>query len=138
MGLEFRRVLFRSDLIDIKRYISEDVGMPTLTDILQELSKPGRDPRKNIKVLEFAQGVNSIDDLHSGMELPGIITNITNFGAFVDIGIKQNGLIHISNMTDKFISSPNEVVKLHQHVKVLVIEVDVKKQRIQLKLIAAN
>lgn len=126
------------DSIDIKKYVDSSVGLPTLNDIMQELAKPGRDPRSSVKVLEFAEGVNTIDDLIQGMELPGIITNITNFGAFVDIGIKQNGLIHISNMTDKFISNPAEVVKLHQHVKVQVIEVDTKRDRIQLKLLSVN
>ncbi len=126
------------DSIDIKKYVDDSVGLPTLTDIMQELAKPGRDPRSTLKVLEFAEGIKNIDDLSSGMELPGIITNITNFGAFVDIGIKQNGLIHISNMTDKFISSPSEVVKLHQHVLVQVLDVDTKKERIQLKLISVK
>jgi uncharacterized protein len=121
--------------IDIKRFVSDDVGLPTLNDIIQELAKPGRDPRTGIKVLEFSNEIFSIEDVKSGMELPGIITNITNFGAFVDIGIKRNGLIHISNMCDRFISNPSEVVKLHQHVKVKVLEVDLKRQRIQLKLL---
>ncbi|MBR7157026.1 MAG: S1 RNA-binding domain-containing protein, partial [Bacteroidales bacterium] len=92
-------------------------------------------PRIGIKVLEFSNDIYTIEDVKTGMELPGIITNITNFGAFVDIGIKQNGLIHISNMSDRFITSPSEVVKLHQHVKVKVLEVDLKRQRIQLKLL---
>ena len=109
--------------------------MLTLSDIAQELAKPGRDPRASVKVLEFANDINSIEDVKEGMEVPGIITNITNFGAFVDFGIKENGLIHISQMCDKFISSPNEVVKLHQHVKVRVIGVDLRRGRIQLKLI---
>ncbi len=121
--------------IEIKKWLSDEVGLPTLTDIMQELAKPGRDPRANVKVLEFANDVHTIDDLSVGMELPGIITNITNFGAFVDFGIKQNGLIHVSNMADRFISNPNDVVKLHQHVMVRVLEVDTKRDRIQLKLI---
>ncbi len=121
--------------IDINRYLSQTVGLPTLKDIVSELSKPGRDPRSVAKVLEFAQDIHSIEDLKEGMELPGIVTNITNFGAFVDIGIKQNGLIHISNMADKFVSNPNDVLKLHQHVKVRVLEVDLKRGRIQLKLL---
>ncbi|MEG0518679.1 MAG: Tex family protein [Bacteroidales bacterium] len=121
--------------VKIEKYVNDEVGLPTLNDIMQELAKPGRDPRANIKVLEFASDIHVIEDLKEGMELPGIVTNITNFGAFVDIGIKQNGLIHISNMADKFISNPNEVLKLHQHVQVKVLEVDMKRQRIQLKLL---
>lgn len=120
--------------IDIHRYVSDNVGLPTLKDIIDELLKPGRDPRSIIKVLEFSNMVHSIEDLVVGMELPGIVTNITNFGAFVDFGIKQNGLIHISNMSDKFISNPAEILKLHQHVTVKVLDVDTKKGRIQLKL----
>lgn len=118
--------------IRIEDYISDDVGLPTLKDIFEELSKPGRDPRSIAKVMEFSQEIHSIDDLVSGMILPGIVTNITNFGAFVDIGIKQDGLVHISQMSDKFISSPQEVVKLHQQVKVKVLDVDLKRLRIQL------
>jgi len=120
--------------IDIKRYVSQEVGLPTLSDIMDELSKPGRDPRRVAKVLEFSPDVLSIEDLKEGMVLPGIVTNITNFGAFVDIGIKQDGLIHISQMADKFISNPSEVVKLQQHVMVKVLEVDLKRGRIQLTL----
>lgn len=120
--------------IDIKRYISEEVGEPTLKDIMEELSKPGRDPRKFAKVMEFSSEVFSIDDLKIGMVLPGIITNITNFGAFVDIGIKQDGLIHISQLADKFVSNPSDVVKLHQHLLVKVLDVDFKRGRIQLTL----
>ena len=123
------------DKIRKENYISDSVGLPTLNDIVKELIKPGRDPRSVIKVLEFSNLVKSIEDLTVGMELPGIVTNITNFGAFVDFGIKQNGLIHISNMSDKFISNPNEILKLHQHVSVKVLDVDIKKGRIQLKLI---
>lgn len=127
----------KEKIVSIKadQYVNEEVGLPTINDILQELAKPGRDPRANIKVLEFASDIHVIEDLKEGMELPGIVTNITNFGAFVDIGIKQNGLIHISNMSDKFISNPNEVLKLHQHVQIKVLEVDLKRQRIQLKLL---
>ena len=121
--------------IDLKQFVTEEVGLPTLTDIVQELAKPGRDPRSGIKVLEFSNDIHTIEDVKVGMELPGIVTNITNFGAFVDFGIKQNGLIHVSNMADRFISNPAEVVKLHQHVKVRVLEVDLKRQRIQLKLL---
>ena len=120
--------------IDIKRYVSDDVGLPTLNDIMEELEKPGRDPRSVAKVMEFAADVHTIDDLKPGMVLPGIVTNITNFGAFVDIGIKQDGLIHISQIADKYVSSPSEVVKLHQHLKVKILEIDHKRGRIQLTL----
>ncbi|PKO98260.1 MAG: RNA-binding transcriptional accessory protein [Bacteroidetes bacterium HGW-Bacteroidetes-8] len=120
--------------IDIKRYVSEEVGLPTLNDIMDELAKPGRDPRRVAKVMEFASDVHSIEDLKVGMVLPGIVTNITNFGAFVDIGIKQDGLIHISQMADKFISSPSDVVKLQQHLMVKIQDVDLKRGRIQLTL----
>ncbi|GAB1415221.1 Tex family protein [Paludibacter sp.] len=121
--------------IELKDYVTSNIGLPTLTDIISELEKPGRDPRSVVKVFEFDRNVKKIDDLASGMELPGIVTNITNFGAFVDIGIKENGLIHISQMSDRFISNPAEVVSLHQHVKVKVIEVDIDRKRVQLKLL---
>lgn len=123
------------DSLNLERYVTDEVGLPTLNDIVQELVKPGRDPRSAAKVLEFAEDIHSIEDLKEGMELPGIVTNITNFGAFVDIGIKQNGLVHISNMADKYVSNPNEILKLHQHVKVKVLDVDLKRGRIQLKLL---
>ena len=122
-------------MVDVKKYISEDVGLPTLNDIMAELAKPGRDPRASIKILEFSDEIKSIEDVKVGMELPGIITNITNFGAFVDFGIKQNGLIHVSKLSNKFITNPADVVKIHQHVKVKVIEVDKRRQRIALELI---
>ena len=121
--------------IDLEKYVSSEVGLPTLNDIIKEIVKPGRDPRSTVKVLEFAEDIHAIEDLKSGMELPGIVTNITNFGAFVDIGIKQNGLIHVSNMGNKYVSNPNEVLKLHQHVKVSVLDIDLKRGRIQLKLL---
>lgn len=121
--------------IDLEKYVSSEVGLPTLSDIANELAKPGRDPRSSVKVLEFAADIHTIEDLKQDMELPGIVTNITNFGAFVDIGIKQNGLIHISNMSSKFVDNPNEILKLHQHVRVKVLEVDLKRGRIQLKLL---
>ena len=121
--------------IDKQKYITDKVGLPTINDILQELEKPGLDPRESVKVFEFDASVKTINDLRTGMELPGIVTNITNFGAFVDIGIKENGLIHISQMGDKYISNPAEVVSLHQHVKVQVLEADIQRKRVQLKLI---
>jgi protein Tex len=120
--------------IDINRYVTSKIGLPTLKDILSELAKPGRDPREGIKVFEFAEGIFSINDLHVGMVLPGIVTNITNFGAFVDVGVKQDGLVHISQLADKFVSNPNDVVKLHQHVTVKVVEVDAARKRIQLTM----
>ncbi len=120
--------------ISLQKYTTEKVGLPTLTDIMNELAKPGRDPRTKIKVFDFAEGIHKIEDVHPGMTLPGIVTNITNFGAFVDIGVKQDGLVHISQMADRFISDPNEIVSLHQHVKVKVLEVDVARKRIQLTM----
>jgi uncharacterized protein len=104
--------------------------LPTLNDILKELAKPGLDPRSGIKVFEFADGIFSVKDLQVGMVLPGIVTNITRFGAFVDVGVKQDGLVHISELTNKYVSDPAEVVKLHQHVKVKVLEVDIARKRI--------
>ena len=120
--------------IDINRYITDMVGLPTLKDIMQELEKPGRDPRKAIKVFEFDRNVRTIDDLREGMELPGIVGNITNFGAFVDIGIKENGLVHLSQMADRFISDPSAVVSLHQQVRVQVMSIDRDRKRIQLTM----
>ena len=120
--------------IELKNYLSDKVGMPTLTDIMSELEKPGRDPRQAIKVFEFSPDVRKIEDLHEGMVLPGIVTNITNFGAFVDIGIKEGGLVHISQLADRYVSDPNQVVSLHQHVKVKVLEIDLQRKRIQLSM----
>lgn len=120
--------------VSLQNYVDKNVGMPTLTDIMNELKKPGRDPRSGIKVFEFADGIHKLDDVKPGMSLPGIVTNITNFGAFVDIGVKQDGLVHISQLADRFISDPNEVVHLHQHVKVKVLEVDIARKRIQLTM----
>jgi uncharacterized protein len=120
--------------VDWQKYVTEKTGLPTLNDIKAELLKPGRDPRKAIKVFEFAEGIYSINDLKEGMVLPGIVNNITNFGAFVDLGIKESGLIHISEMADQFISDPNTVVKLQQHLMVRVKEVDISRKRIQLSL----
>ena len=121
--------------IVLERYLNEKVGMPTLRDILQELEKPGRDPRGKAKVFEFDPNVRTMDDLRVGMELPGIVGNITNFGAFVNIGIKENGLIHLSQMSDRYITDPNEVVSIHQHVRVQVVSIDTERKRIGLKLI---
>ena len=121
-------------LINLNDFVTEKTGIPTLTDIMEELAKPGRDPREKFGFFEFAKGIHTINDLEMGMELPGIITNITAFGAFVDIGIKQNGLIHKSNMADKYVSDPAEHVKLNQKVKVKVVEVDKIRGRIQLSM----
>lgn len=120
--------------INPERYLSPTVGMPTLKDILQELDKPGRDPRGPIKIFEFDKNVRTINELREGMELPGIVGNITNFGAFVDIGIKENGLVHLSQLADRFISDPNEVVSIHQHIRVKVLSIDMDRKRIQLTM----
>ena len=121
--------------VDIKKYVSDKVGLPTLTDIMTELEKPGRDPRQSIKVFEFDKNVKTIDDLKIGMTLPGIVTNITNFGCFVDIGIKENGLIHVSQLSRDFISDPTKIVNIHQHVDVKVIDIDRERKRISLSMI---
>ena len=120
--------------IDLRRYVSTEVGLPTLNDILQELEKPGRDPREQLEEFEFDTSVHTIDDLKEGMELSGIVTNITNFGVFVDIGIHQDGLIHISQLSNKFVSDPNAIVHLHQRVRVKVKQVDFKRNRIGLSM----
>ena len=120
--------------IDIKKYVTDTVGLPTLNDIMKELDKPGRDPRQQIQVFEFDKDVKTLDDLREGMELPGIVTNITNFGCFVDIGIKENGLVHISQLADKFVSDPTTVVSIHQHVRVKVLGIDHERKRVQLTM----
>ena len=120
--------------IPLQQFVTSEVGLPTLHDILKELEKPGLDPREQLEEFRFDERVHTVEDLIVGMELPGIVTNITNFGAFVDIGVHQDGLVHISQMADKFIKDPNEVVKLHQHVRVRVIEVDLRRKRIALSM----
>ena len=120
--------------VDIKKYVTDTVGMTTLTDIMAELEKPGRDPREQIEEFEFDKNVTSVDDLVAGMVLPGIVTNITNFGAFVDVGVHQDGLVHVSQLADRYVADPTQVVKLHQHVKVRVVEVDRKRNRISLSM----
>lgn len=120
--------------IQIEKYVTDTVGLPTLTDIMQELDKPGRDPRQQIEVFQFDPNVHTIDDLKEGMELPGIVINITNFGCFVDIGIKENGLVHVSQLADKFVSDPTTVVSIHQHVRVKVLSIDHERKRIQLTM----
>lgn len=124
--------------IDLKKYVTNTVGLPTLTDILQELDKPGRDPRQKIQVFEFDKNVRTLDDLQEGMELPGIVTNITNFGCFVDIGIKENGLVHVSQLADRFVSNPADVVRIHQYVRVKVMSIDHERKRIQLTMKGLN
>ena len=120
--------------IDIRKYVTDTIGIPTLTDIMNELEKPGRDPREQIEEFEFDSSVQTVEDLREGMELPGIVTNITNFGAFVDIGVHQDGLVHVSQLADRYVSDPTQVVRLHQHVRVRVIGVDLRRQRISLSM----
>lgn len=120
--------------LDLKKYTSQSVGMPTLQDIMKELDKPGRDPRNKIEEFSFNQDIHTLEDVQEGMVLPGIVTNITNFGCFVDIGIKENGLVHISEMSDHFINNPAEVVSIHQHIQVRILQVDKKNKRIQLSM----
>ena len=128
----------KQEKIDIKQYITAEVGLPTLQDIMKELEKPGRDPRQQIEAFEFEHSVQSVEDLREEMELPGIVTNITNFGAFVDIGVHQDGLVHVSQMANRFVSDPTQVVRLHQHVRVKVIAVDLRRQRISLSMKGLN
>lgn len=124
--------------IDINRYVTSTVGLPTLTDIMQELDKPGRDPRSQIEVFHFDESIRTINDLKEGMELPGIVTNITNFGCFVDVGIKENGLVHVSQLCQEYTTNPGDVVKLHQHVRVKVLSVEPERKRIQFTMIGVN
>jgi uncharacterized protein len=130
--------LMRSDdlrkKIDLNKYVTETVGLPTLKDIMDELAKPGRDPREQFEAFNFTEGIAKIEDVHPGMKLPGIVTNITAFGAFIDIGVHQDGLAHISQLSDRYIKDPNEAVKVHQKVMATVLEVDVKRKRISLSL----
>lgn len=120
--------------IRLQDYVSETVGLPTLNDIMEELAKPGRDPRKQFEIFSFAEGINKIEDLEAGMELAGIVTNVTRFGAFVDIGVHQDGLVHISNMSHKFVKNPADIVKVHQKVTVSVLDIDLSKKRISLSM----
>ena len=137
LGCTVKDLIEQKDLrtkIDIKKYVTPEVGLPTLTDIMSELEKPGRDPREQLEAFEFDSRVQTVDDLTEGMILPGIVTNITNFGAFVDIGVHQDGLVHISQMANRRIAHPTDVVKLHQHVTVKVIEIDHRRNRISLSM----
>ncbi|MDE5572579.1 MAG: S1 RNA-binding domain-containing protein, partial [Muribaculaceae bacterium] len=120
--------------IDINKYVTDTIGLPSLNDIISELEKPGRDPRQSISVLKFDESVHEISDLKAGMILNGIVNNITDFGVFVDIGVHQSGLVHVSQISDRRIASPRETVKLHQHVRVKVIDVDLKRNRISLSM----
>jgi uncharacterized protein len=120
--------------IKLDDYVDENTGLPTLKDIMAELAKPGRDPREKISVFEFKKGVKSLEDLEIGMIMPGIVTNVTNFGAFVDVGVKQDGLVHISQISHDFVKDPNDVVALHQEVKVKVLDIDLDRHRIQLSI----
>jgi uncharacterized protein len=120
--------------IDSKNYLTESVGLPTLNDILNELAKPGRDPRESFETFAFTEGVDKMEDLKPGMRLPGIVTNITAFGAFVDIGVHQDGLIHVSELSNRFVKNPSEVVKVHQRVMVTVLNVEIERKRISLSM----
>jgi uncharacterized protein len=122
--------------IDLEKYVSDEVGLPTLKDIIEELTKPGRDPRKGFEVFSFQEGVEKMEDLKPGMKLPGLVTNVTAFGAFVDIGVHQDGLVHVSQLADRFVSNPAEVVKVQQKVQVTVTEVDLNRKRIALSMLA--
>lgn len=141
LGVSVKELIGNKELcmkIKLQSYVTDKIGLPTLTDIVKELEKPGRDPRQAIKVFEFDPNVRSAEDLRVGMTLPGIVTNITNFGAFVDVGVKQDGLVHISQLADQYITDPNQIVKLHQHVQVKVLEVDMQRKRIQLTMKGLN
>ena len=138
LGVTVAQLVGNADLcskIEPSRYVSGDFGLPTINDIINELRKPGRDPRESAQEFEFDHDIHSIEDLSEGMELPGIVTNITAFGAFVDIGIKQNGLIHASQMGVKGMADPSKVLKLHQQIRVLVVSVDLDRSRIGLRLL---
>lgn len=137
LGCSVNDLIEKDDLrarIDVTRYVTETVGLPTLRDIMQELAKPGRDPREQFEPFTFAEGVEKIEDVTPGMKLPGIVTNITAFGAFVDIGVHQDGLVHVSQLSNRFVKNPNEVVKVHQKVTVTVLDVDVERKRISLSM----
>lgn len=137
LGVSVQELMRREELpkkIDLKRYVSENIGRPTLQDIIEELSRPGRDPRRQFEAFSFAEGVNKIEDLRPGMKVPGIVTNVTAFGAFVDIGVHQDGLVHISQLSDRFVRDPAEIVKTRQRVVVTVLNVDLERKRISLSM----
>src|SRR4030066_2110264 len=134
LGCDIRELISNDNKIKeikLEKYITPVTGLPTLKDIMDELAKPGRDPRSKIKEFRFAD-IHEIEDLVPGMVVPGIVTNVTKFGAFVDIGIKQDGLVHISNLSKTYITDPSTVVKMHQHVMVKILSVDIERKRIQL------
>jgi uncharacterized protein len=120
--------------IKLDRYITEAIGLPTLTDIMSELAKPGRDPRQQFEIFAFTEGVSKLEDLKPGLKLPGIVTNVTAFGAFVDIGVHQDGLVHISQLSDSFVKNPSDIVKVQQKVQVTVLEIDLPRKRIALSM----
>jgi uncharacterized protein len=120
--------------IDLRRYVTEKTGLPTLTDIMAELARPGRDPREEFHAFAFAEGIEKMEDLRAGMRLPGIVTNVTAFGAFVDIGVHQDGLVHISQLANRFVKNTADVVKVHQQVMVTVLSVDLARRRISLTM----
>ena len=120
--------------IDLKKYVTDKIGLPTLTDICNELAKPGRDPREQFEIFRFEEGIARPEDLKPGMKLSGIVTNVTNFGVFVDVGVHLDGLVHISRLSDRYIKDPGEFVKVHQRVRVTVIEVDLERKRIALSM----
>jgi protein Tex len=137
LGVSVRELMRSADLqarLVLDRYVTERIGLPTLTDILAELRKPGRDPRQQFEAMRFNEGVNSLDDLSPGMRVAGVVTNVTAFGAFVDIGVHQDGLVHVSQLADRFVRDPNEVVHVQQRVQVTVLEVDKARKRISLSL----
>ncbi|MFL5729421.1 MAG: helix-hairpin-helix domain-containing protein, partial [Cytophagaceae bacterium] len=137
LGTDLKELISSKELrakIDVKKYVSDQIGLPTLNDILSELSKPGRDPRETFEAFQFAEGILTMEDLKPGMKLPGIVTNITKFGAFVDIGVHQDGLIHVSHLSNRFITDPAEAVKVYQKVQVTVLEVDISRKRISLSM----
>ena len=137
LGCSVEDIIVKEQLrerIDLKKYVTDLVGLPTLTDIANELAKPGRDPRPSFQLFSFKDGIETMDDLSPGMTLPGVVTNVTAFGAFVDVGVHQDGLVHISQLSDRFIKDPREVVKVHQKVMVRVLEIDLKRQRVALTM----
>jgi protein Tex len=137
LGVTVQDLIQKEELrkqINLKNYVTASVGLPTLQDIVSELAKPGRDPRQTFEAFSFTEGVNEMKDLREGMKLPGLVTNITAFGAFVDIGVHQDGLVHVSHMSDRFINNPHDVVKVGQQVEVTVLEVDVPRKRISLSM----
>ncbi len=137
LGCEIEALMASADLrkkVDLSRYVSEAIGLPTLTDIMEELAKPGRDPRETFEAFEFAKGIERMEDLTPGLKLPGIITNVTAFGAFVDIGVHQDGLVHISELSDRFVKDPAEIVRVQQKVHVTVLDVDLARKRISLSM----